>query len=168
MGELRNYLQQSRLDFIDLGLDLSVGETTCRHQRCSSSQTCVLTNTPEESVSYNIPAGYMAFKQEEKCFCDDGSEGPVCYPRNSCLRNPCKFGEKCIQTTSSYRCECIDPSKCTMGQYYWLNVVRLLFLTIDLTWWLTLKLHWITFHILDVSWRHWRLLTLDVIDVSWC
>lgn len=119
--ELRNYLNkvEVKLEFAEapIGLFLSVESTECSRVRahtCPTSQKCVVTLIPMESVSYDIPVGYMGVKREERCYCEDGTQGSVCYPSTSCLRNPCKFGEKCIQTTSSYRCECIDPSKCDL------------------------------------------------------
>ena len=68
-------MDQSKLDFTDIGLFLNVESTHCRYQKCPANQKCVVTLSPTVSASYNIPTGYMGFKKEEKCYCDDGTEG---------------------------------------------------------------------------------------------
>ena len=78
--DVHSYLSMSKLDFAEqpLGLLLSVESTECGNERarsCPSTQKCMVTLLPVESVSYDIPVGYMGVKREERCYCEDGSEG---------------------------------------------------------------------------------------------
>ena len=38
--------------------------------------------------------------------------GPVCLETNPCSHNPCKIGEKCVVTSTYFKCECMEHDKC--------------------------------------------------------
>ena len=84
VDEVRGYLRMSKLDFTEdpLNLLLSVESTKCgsvRARACPSTHKCMVTLVAVESVSYDIPVGYMGVKREERCYCEDGSEGEYFY-----------------------------------------------------------------------------------------
>lgn len=43
--------------------------------------------------------------------------GPVCHDTNQCSHNPCKIGERCVVTSTYFKCECIEPNKCDLSKY---------------------------------------------------
>ena len=55
---------------------MSVASTVCARKKCPTNQKCVVTLVAtEESAAYNVRSGYMGFRREEKCYCDDGTQG---------------------------------------------------------------------------------------------
>lgn len=114
--ELKDYMINSKARFDDIAINIYVSEAECSTKTCPTSQTCAVTLTPkEEIISLYTPSGYMTFKRDEKCYCSDWSEaiGTECFSKDLCLPNPCKVWEKCTQSGSSFRCECLDFEKCT-------------------------------------------------------
>ncbi|XP_066917747.1 protocadherin Fat 1-like [Clytia hemisphaerica] len=112
-SNLRSYIENSRSDFQQLDLQVSVSNTECQSTKCPTNQQCVVTLTPKAPiVSLFLPTGYMSFVSQEKCYCSDGSEGPVCLETNPCSHNPCKIGEKCVVTSTYFKCECMEHDKC--------------------------------------------------------
>ena len=46
---------------------------------------------------------------QTRCFCEPGYSGPTCENRDFCALNPCKGRGNCINTTTSFYCNCIPP-----------------------------------------------------------
>ena len=72
---MKKHILNSKSDFADIGLGVTVAETQCVTVKCAHTQKCAITLTPTEIISPYIPNGYMGFTSKEICYCPDGSKG---------------------------------------------------------------------------------------------